>query len=45
MKHHTERQIQNIRFLDSLNASRQMASGMVDWLIGSMSLQQHQEGR
>ena len=45
MKHNTERQIQNIRFLDSLNASRQMASGMVDWLIGSMSLQQHQEGR
>ncbi|XP_058894252.1 BPI fold-containing family A member 3 [Kogia breviceps] len=44
MKSNTEHQIQNIRFLDSLNASSQMASGMVGWLIGSMSLQQHQEG-
>ncbi|XP_007446898.1 PREDICTED: BPI fold-containing family A member 3 [Lipotes vexillifer] len=43
MKRNTERRIQNIRFLDSLNASRQTASGMVGWLIGSMSLQQHQE--
>ncbi|XP_032462470.1 BPI fold-containing family A member 3 [Phocoena sinus] len=44
MKCNTERRIQNIRFLDSLNASRQTASGMVGWLIGSVSLQQHQEG-
>lgn len=44
-KRNTECRIQNIRFLDSLNASRQTASGMVGWLIGSMNLQQHQEGR
>uniref|UniRef100_A0A8C3YEQ7 Lipid-binding serum glycoprotein N-terminal domain-containing protein n=1 Tax=Catagonus wagneri TaxID=51154 RepID=A0A8C3YEQ7_9CETA len=43
MKHNTEGRIQSIRLLDSLNASGQMAPGMVGWLIGSMSLQQHPE--
>ncbi|XP_058418116.1 BPI fold-containing family A member 3 [Diceros bicornis minor] len=45
MKHNAEGRIQNIRLLDSLNASGQMAPGVVGWLIGSMGLQQHQEGR
>ncbi|NP_001230184.1 BPI fold-containing family A member 3 isoform X1 [Sus scrofa] len=44
MKHNTEGRIQNIRLLDSLNASGKMAPGMVGWLISSMSLQQHQAG-
>ncbi|XP_014652289.1 PREDICTED: BPI fold-containing family A member 3 [Ceratotherium simum simum] len=44
MKHNAEGRIQNIRLLDSLNAWGQMAPGMVGWLIGSMGLQQHQEG-
>ncbi|XP_020758175.2 BPI fold-containing family A member 3 isoform X4 [Odocoileus virginianus] len=44
MKHDTEGRIQNIHLLDSLNASGQMAPGMVGWLIGSTSLHHHQEG-
>ncbi|KAF5917871.1 hypothetical protein HPG69_010024 [Diceros bicornis minor] len=44
MKHNAEGRIQNIRLLDSLNASGQMAPGVVGWLISSMGLQQHQEG-
>ncbi|XP_016056134.1 PREDICTED: BPI fold-containing family A member 3 [Miniopterus natalensis] len=45
MKHNAEGRIQNICLLDSLNASEQVASGMVGWLIGGgMSLQQQQEG-
>ncbi|XP_072800138.1 BPI fold-containing family A member 3 isoform X4 [Vicugna pacos] len=44
MKHNTESRIQNIRSLDSLNASGQMVPGVVGWLIGSKSLQQHAEG-
>uniref|UniRef100_A0A673UXZ2 BPI fold containing family A member 3 n=1 Tax=Suricata suricatta TaxID=37032 RepID=A0A673UXZ2_SURSU len=43
MKHNAEGRIQSIRIMDSLNASGQMASGMVGWLIGSVSLQQQQE--
>ncbi|XP_077625523.1 BPI fold-containing family A member 3 [Crocuta crocuta] len=43
MKHNAEGRIQNIRIMDSLNASGQMAPGMVGWLISSMSLQQQQE--
>ncbi|XP_007522771.1 BPI fold-containing family A member 3 isoform X2 [Erinaceus europaeus] len=42
-KHNAERRIQNLRLLESLNASGQMASGMVGWLIGSMTLQQQEE--
>ncbi|XP_029773557.1 BPI fold-containing family A member 3 isoform X6 [Suricata suricatta] len=45
MKHNAEGRIQSIRIMDSLNASGQMASGMVGWLIGSVSLQQQQESR
>ncbi|XP_046533995.1 BPI fold-containing family A member 3-like [Equus quagga] len=45
MKHNTKGRIQNIHLLDSLNASGQMATGMVGWLTGSMNLLQHQEGR
>ena len=44
-KHNTEGRIQNIHLLDSLNASGQMAPGMVGWLISSMSHHHHQEGR
>ncbi|XP_057559398.1 BPI fold-containing family A member 3 [Hippopotamus amphibius kiboko] len=43
MKHNTESRIQNIRLLESLNASGQTAPGMVGWLIASTSPQQHQE--
>uniref|UniRef100_A0A8C0JW68 BPI fold containing family A member 3 n=1 Tax=Canis lupus dingo TaxID=286419 RepID=A0A8C0JW68_CANLU len=43
MKYNAEGRIQNIRLMDSLNASGQMAPGMVGWLIGSMSLQHQQE--
>ncbi|XP_045300839.1 BPI fold-containing family A member 3 [Leopardus geoffroyi] len=43
MKHNAEGRIQNIRLMESLNASGQMAPGMVGWLISSMSLQQQQE--
>uniref|UniRef100_A0A8C9JG39 BPI fold containing family A member 3 n=1 Tax=Panthera tigris altaica TaxID=74533 RepID=A0A8C9JG39_PANTA len=45
MKHNAEGRIQNIRLMESLNASGQMAPGMVGWLISSMSLQQQQESR
>lgn len=44
--HNAEGRIQNICLLDSLNASGQVAPGMVGWLIsGSKSLQQQKEGR
>ncbi|KAM5305506.1 BPI fold-containing family A member 3 [Glossophaga mutica] len=43
--HNAESRIQNICLLDRLNASGQLAPGMVGWLIGSgMSLQQQKEG-
>ncbi|XP_040303264.1 BPI fold-containing family A member 3 isoform X1 [Herpailurus yagouaroundi] len=45
MKHNAEHRIQNIRLTESLNASGQMAPGMVGWLISSMSLQQQRESR
>ncbi|XP_055978076.1 BPI fold-containing family A member 3 [Sorex fumeus] len=41
--HNAERRIQNLRLLDSVNASGQMAPGMVSWLIGSIGLQKQQE--
>ncbi|XP_036101972.1 BPI fold-containing family A member 3 [Molossus molossus] len=45
MKYNAESRIQNICLLDSLNASRQVATGMVSWLIGGgVKLQQQQEG-
>ncbi|XP_016017700.2 BPI fold-containing family A member 3 [Rousettus aegyptiacus] len=44
MKHNAEGRIQNIRLLDSINASWQMAPGIVGWLIGSRNFQQQQEG-
>uniref|UniRef100_A0A452VII3 BPI fold containing family A member 3 n=1 Tax=Ursus maritimus TaxID=29073 RepID=A0A452VII3_URSMA len=43
MKHNAEGRIQNLRLMDSLNASGQMAPGMVGWLISGMSLQHQQE--
>ncbi|XP_025731901.1 BPI fold-containing family A member 3 isoform X1 [Callorhinus ursinus] len=43
MKHNAEGRIQNLRLMDSLNASGQTAPGMVGWLISSMSLQHQQE--
>ncbi|XP_034861579.1 BPI fold-containing family A member 3 isoform X2 [Mirounga leonina] len=45
MKHNAEGRIQNLRLMDSLNASGQMAPGMVGWLISGMSLQHQQESR
>ncbi|XP_074173445.1 BPI fold-containing family A member 3 [Rhinolophus sinicus] len=44
LKHNIEDQIQNIRLLDSMNASGQVAPWMVGWLISGMNLQQQQEG-
>ncbi|XP_044118269.1 BPI fold-containing family A member 3 [Neovison vison] len=43
MKHNAEGRIQNLRLMDSLNASGQMAPGMVGRLINGMNLQQQQE--
>ncbi|XP_005384908.1 PREDICTED: BPI fold-containing family A member 3 [Chinchilla lanigera] len=43
MKHNAEDQIQSIYLQDSLNDSRQVAYGMVGWLIGGMKLRQQQE--
>ncbi|XP_027974293.1 BPI fold-containing family A member 3 isoform X2 [Eumetopias jubatus] len=45
MKHNAEGRIQNLRLMDSLNASGQTAPGMVGWLISGMSLQHQQESR
>ena len=45
MKHNAEGRIQNLRLMDSLNASGHKAPGMVGWLINGMSLQQQQESR
>ncbi|XP_012789098.1 BPI fold-containing family A member 3 [Sorex araneus] len=41
--HNAESRIQNLRLLNSVNASGQMALGMVSWLIGSIGLQKQQE--
>ncbi|KAL0595203.1 BPI fold-containing family A member 3 [Plecturocebus cupreus] len=43
VKHNAERRIQNIHLGGRLNASAQVAPGMVGWLISSMKLQQQQE--
>lgn len=45
MKHNAEGRIQNLRLMDSLNASGQMAPGMVGRLINGMNLQKQQESR
>ncbi|XP_055121512.1 BPI fold-containing family A member 3 isoform X1 [Symphalangus syndactylus] len=43
IKHNAESRIQNIHFGDRLNASAQVAPGMVDWLISGRKHQQQQE--
>ncbi|XP_055121513.1 BPI fold-containing family A member 3 isoform X2 [Symphalangus syndactylus] len=45
IKHNAESRIQNIHFGDRLNASAQVAPGMVDWLISGRKHQQQQESR
>ncbi|XP_031998431.1 BPI fold-containing family A member 3 isoform X2 [Hylobates moloch] len=45
IKHNAESRIQNIHFGDRLNASAQVAPGMVDWLISGRKHQQRQESR
>ncbi|PNJ57424.1 BPIFA3 isoform 4 [Pongo abelii] len=45
IKHNAESRIQNIHFGDRLNASAQVAPGMVGWLISSRKHQQQQESR
>uniref|UniRef100_A0A2K6UC58 BPI fold containing family A member 3 n=1 Tax=Saimiri boliviensis boliviensis TaxID=39432 RepID=A0A2K6UC58_SAIBB len=43
LKHNAESRIQNIHLGGSLNASAQVAPGMVGWLISGTKLQQQQE--
>uniref|UniRef100_A0A2K5DS77 BPI fold containing family A member 3 n=1 Tax=Aotus nancymaae TaxID=37293 RepID=A0A2K5DS77_AOTNA len=45
IKHNAESRIQNIHFGGRLNASTQVAPGMVGWLISGMKFQQQQESR
>uniref|UniRef100_A0A2K6UC71 BPI fold containing family A member 3 n=1 Tax=Saimiri boliviensis boliviensis TaxID=39432 RepID=A0A2K6UC71_SAIBB len=45
LKHNAESRIQNIHLGGSLNASAQVAPGMVGWLISGTKLQQQQESR
>ncbi|XP_003273577.2 BPI fold-containing family A member 3 isoform X2 [Nomascus leucogenys] len=45
IQHNAESRIQNIHFGDRLNASAQVAPGMVDWLISGRKHQQQQESR
>ncbi|EAW76331.1 BPI fold containing family A member 3 [Homo sapiens] len=45
IKHNAESRIQNIHFGDRLNASAQVAPGLVGWLISGRKHQQQQESR
>uniref|UniRef100_A0A2K5PZW7 BPI fold containing family A member 3 n=1 Tax=Cebus imitator TaxID=2715852 RepID=A0A2K5PZW7_CEBIM len=45
VKHNAESRIQSIHLGGRLNASAQVAPGMVGWLIGGTKLQQQQESR